>query len=638
MKLFQCFTHRYLGWKINVHDSCEQGAASELKPSIVEAPKDIYDSELEGSASVRQETMVMPNQLLIEDHKADNQSQPTVSENTLDQPTPPTTTSQQKSDQIPNTSLLYQSPPPLLPQNHFINPYSQTHRFAKPTHHMLGHFINYDKEASSFRTGLPHELHKNTFVHKRMTTTERPFLKLSPQVRGNSMNISYFAMPLNIAKYLPKPVKTVPSKEVQQIFYLPSKQPQHFSQYSQVPMVHKKPFYRQVLPQKQPAPLLYNIMPENSPQIFFNTVPMTVSIPIKTQLVSDTSTQASSLNVEISPEQASTEREPEIQTASSLLSIHPSSDENYNNYQTPNNHGFKPESIVIEGGFKPIIHREFADRLDDVEVDSEGEIGVVTIKNEKKYAKDDLESIYIPTSSSKQSKLKYKKVTKRPLKKEILKIVVRTRSLIDSDIEPEMAAADRVESYYLPPPGQADKPKMTGGKLPSEIDFESPILPQSDDDSSSSKLVASPPDIVVTFDGKRVSGASLTAKPFEKAIVLERGSKTIEYLKALPQSVPFRGDLPPLSPNVLFNINHSNPNSHSAVLNRDLDTPLPPPPSGTTKLKRVRRAAHHTPEHTAQQMREMSQGQFNGTATSGCERLVRFSFVGLILSAAFVLI
>ncbi|XP_068896678.1 protein Skeletor, isoforms B/C isoform X2 [Tenebrio molitor] len=48
---YQCFTHRYLGWKINVHDSCdEQKAASEPEVSVVPAP------DLEESPSIRIET------------------------------------------------------------------------------------------------------------------------------------------------------------------------------------------------------------------------------------------------------------------------------------------------------------------------------------------------------------------------------------------------------------------------------------------------------------------------------------------------------------------------------------------------------------------------------------------------------
>ncbi|KAE8752192.1 Skeletor [Frankliniella occidentalis] len=74
---YQCFTHRYLGWKINVLDSCDrgsQGAASEPVPSQVAAPvhqddKDDdkqqadadQDGDLDGKASIQVETRVPSN-------------------------------------------------------------------------------------------------------------------------------------------------------------------------------------------------------------------------------------------------------------------------------------------------------------------------------------------------------------------------------------------------------------------------------------------------------------------------------------------------------------------------------------------------------------------------------------------------
>ncbi|XP_045474822.1 protein Skeletor, isoforms B/C isoform X2 [Harmonia axyridis] len=58
---YQCFTHRYLGWKINVLDSCdEQPAASETR--IVSVPFPIDQDE-----DVKAETMVTPNSFSNED-------------------------------------------------------------------------------------------------------------------------------------------------------------------------------------------------------------------------------------------------------------------------------------------------------------------------------------------------------------------------------------------------------------------------------------------------------------------------------------------------------------------------------------------------------------------------------------------
>ncbi|XP_030753218.1 protein Skeletor, isoforms B/C isoform X2 [Sitophilus oryzae] len=54
---YQCFTHRHLGWKINVLDTCDEiASASEIKPvAVVPPPSFTSDIELEASPSVVQE-------------------------------------------------------------------------------------------------------------------------------------------------------------------------------------------------------------------------------------------------------------------------------------------------------------------------------------------------------------------------------------------------------------------------------------------------------------------------------------------------------------------------------------------------------------------------------------------------------
>lgn len=86
--LLQCFTHRYLGWKINVLDSCDsagsQGAASEPVPSQVAAPDQVQgeqgdtkhvedpavaeDGDLEGKPSIQVETRVKAASNLFPQH------------------------------------------------------------------------------------------------------------------------------------------------------------------------------------------------------------------------------------------------------------------------------------------------------------------------------------------------------------------------------------------------------------------------------------------------------------------------------------------------------------------------------------------------------------------------------------------
>lgn len=218
------------------------------------------------------------------------------------------------------------------------------------------------------------------------------------------------------------------------------------------------------------------------------------------------------------------------------------------------------------------------------DIDPEGQIGVIEIKGEEKIEKKETLSHTNPPRRKKYIKVFKKTKTQNADK------IIHTRSLLQSDFEPETAAADRVESYYLPPAGQSHKPKTSSPKQPSNIDFETVTASRSSAASSSPKLSggSSPPDVLVTYDGKRVSGASLTTRPFQKSTLLsQRGSKAAELIKARPQFVPFKGELPPLNPDVLFDTKHVQRDSNVGVLSRDLDTPLPPP-SGSTKLTRIR--------------------------------------------------
>lgn len=60
---YQCFTHRYLGWKINVLDSCDlQGQASE---------RDEVYADAEAEASINHESKLLPSENFLQHHEKD---------------------------------------------------------------------------------------------------------------------------------------------------------------------------------------------------------------------------------------------------------------------------------------------------------------------------------------------------------------------------------------------------------------------------------------------------------------------------------------------------------------------------------------------------------------------------------------
>lgn len=308
------------------------------------------------------------------------------------------------------------------------------------------------------------------------------------------------------------------------------------------------------------------------------------------------------------------------------------------------NTGFKPDSVIIEGGFKPIVREQ------DLVQSTEG-ISSLTVnrRSDTVNEKDDIvaeednigeifvgkrtepfEPMFIPSPPDRQSKNKNKSK---------IKINVRPDAIILGDKAIEMGddkiamAAEHIESYYLPPV-QYNHAKLVG----IQGDIELPV------------------GTVITYDGKAVSDSALSSsiqvnmskKPDNKYIP-PGISKTEQLIRGTPQFAPFKGDIPPPIPENL------NPEEFSQLSSKGSVTKLPPlsddntgkPSQISTHLKLVRqyeetdetsipdhvaeasrkeevneatvendnkrskREAHHTPEHTEQQQK---QGLLNGTS------------------------
>lgn len=350
---------------------------------------------------------------------------------------------------------------------------------------------------------------------------------------------------------------------------------------------------------KSQVPLLNEYMLINQfPQQF---IKLTTENPLSEEVPKLTPTTPTITHIEISPQQASTEKEPELENSkpyAPLLSIKPSPTA----YKLPpaRNTGFRPESVVIEGGFKPIFSKEIQDRKDDEtedgpEIENESVIGVLNVSTEKNIDKsptvvESFEPMFVPSPLDKFSQQKPTKMRKRAnmKKNQVVFIIKQGRSIDSEEIlnDDEIAeAAERVDSYYLPPPDKELKHSHISLK-PSDIDIS--------------------PGTVVTYDGKKVSTSSLTMKYPDRATASEsRVSKAAELIKSSPQFVPFKGDLPPLDPRF---VNTDVPQLKSrGALNRDLDAPSAPTRLSLVRQieenfeRRKKREAHHTPEHTAEQ-------------------------------------
>nr|XP_022902500.1 protein Skeletor, isoforms B/C [Onthophagus taurus] len=481
---YQCFTHRYLGWKINVLDSCDvEGASSDLNP-VYALPQEkmLKESEdLESSPSLVVEMRIKPNAI--------NHDVKVVEERFGD----------------------------------LANPYDQIYLTPK------------GNKSQNITEIIP--ISNETTIDIEAFNLQQPKVpELYP------MNDMSFIKP----PPLPSPI--LKRRPIRPLMRSSIKNPINLMN----PVINNRAIIKKSY---RPPPKQVN-----KPQIFRQQ------------------NKIKDIHVEISPQQPSTDRAP---NAVNIQDLKPAV-----------NTGFHPESIVIEGGFRPIIRKELGEKATTqhgLELEYESSIGVIPIHLNKTNPKNSLEPMFIPSplQTFKKNQLKMFK-RKAQLKK-------RGPKSNDEDGNDDYIAeaAERVESFYLPPSDQ--KPAN----------------------------VEQPPETVIAFDGKRISGSSLTVK-------LDTSPYGAEARASKAQYKPFSGELPPLNPKFYdLNAAQLQPKAH---LNRELDTPdLPASP---TKLRPIRemkemnrskRSPHHTPEHTAEQEKMMKDNETTTMEMSNSQSILKLS-------------
>nr|XP_012143915.1 PREDICTED: protein Skeletor, isoforms B/C [Megachile rotundata] len=148
---YQCFTHRYLGWKINVHDSCEAAAAASEQHEVYAAPENQrprINADLEHSPSIRVPSKVTPTAEFLQQHL----HQP------YDNPRPLSPGTKYAYPVASNAQIQYPSRPLY---HHYATNYH--HLYHLPPHH---HYNRYQPEQ---RTQL--------MMIKRPMMSRRPMLQ-----------------------------------------------------------------------------------------------------------------------------------------------------------------------------------------------------------------------------------------------------------------------------------------------------------------------------------------------------------------------------------------------------------------------------------------------------------------------------
>ncbi|XP_015517045.2 protein Skeletor, isoforms B/C isoform X1 [Neodiprion lecontei] len=222
--------------------------------------------------------------------------------------------------------------------------------------------------------------------------------------------------------------------------------------------------------------------------------------------------------------------------------------------QRAKNTGFKPESVVVEGGFKPILRvTEVTDYAEDrrLNVDESDD----AILDSREYAPlDSFEPMFVPSPPDGNQSKKLKKKAQRNKRREA-----------EEDTQP---AADSPEAYYLPP----SAPRQSSRRPESQAPVDGALI---------------------TADGTQVLDANL-ARSIPK--VNERPGRvrlSSDVLSKTPQYGSFRGELPPPIPG------NFRPDAIPQLQNTDR-AGRKNPGNGNTRLtlvQRSKRAPHHVPGH-----------------------------------------
>lgn len=537
---YQCFTHRYLGWKINVHDVCDQGGqGSQIDAVYVQpdAPESLLPQE-----SIRHETKVTPNDLhLLQNEFTASKPEPNAQHrNSFEDKMSPEVTkmiadgilaAEALEQSMRNKSqTVYDDAIPLLNENGepirtspmeplpiFLTPPKSSAPPNRPYRFENSHIPLKEKIPSSSPPVIP--LKQQNLRYKN----PHP-----PNVRINyEENLPPYG-PERIPPYGPERVPSYGPERVPS--YGPERMPPYGPERVNVEPLRKvvndyrrKPSFgpERIPPPPPPPSVRRDIVPFSGPS---NAMPVSLHKQIL---------RPGSYKKPLNGVPFKSNKKP----------FHPSPQHGI---------GFKPDSVIVESGFTPIMRR----RNDEIaQSDSDHDEGVISVRDadgeydeydDQKQRRSDRvdETDSDHTTDTTASELLIKTfepmfIPSPPDSTNATRIAgSQQKQPVDDlqymeveDGEDKMAMADGTNAFYLPP----ENSQRVHGK--------------------STKLY--PAGTVVSFDGKEVHDTILvksgqtphTPRRIDGNIMASISST--EQLMHLPQYVPFKGEIPPLTPELM---------------------------------------------------------------------------------------
>lgn len=477
----QCYTHRHLGWKINVHDECDapQAAASQVREVYAEFPG--HREDLEEGESVRVTSKVTPGPEYFQDHRIKNIRNPSFMANTnMNHHKTGDRIRVNQAGHVIRLSNINNQPPS-------FDAYDQRFKSLEDGQYTRGSLIiGPTSKSQSYNGGrtklgqMDQRQQQNTAnsQQKLITDTRRPVGKFTYDTHGAKT----FTRNQEARRRRPNRPSISNSQRTVQNQYLTDRK---IHNHRTIPSSHNRPISQ-----------------------------------ISSKLTKTDFNQ---------------------NTIESKMSV---------GSPQAKNTGFKPESVVVEGGFKPIIRITDVDLAEDRRFDLTEDEGLPDSGEYRPF--DSFEPMFVPSppDRNQSKKLKKKVIQSRRIKPR----------LEEADEDVMEAAADGIDAYYLP--------------------ASSSILSQ-----RPKALKPTDAGALVTADGTQVLDANL-ARSIPKVSEPVRSRVSSDALSRMPQFGRFRGELPPPIPG---NVRTDGVPQLSGQR-----------PSGNTRLalvERSKRSPHHVPGH-----------------------------------------
>lgn len=561
----QCFIHRYLGWKINVLDRCDlapQGSAH-VETRVKYEPE---VDELESHSSIKVPTRVKPEgpnflPLVSNGGLKNSDLMAEYKKNFAQIPA-------NFKDQHIQKHTLEESTYAVAPNHRYpastMNEYEkEKHSTKEDNREMIPVSEDTSQDISTERTKpmLPDvKPHQNqTFMEQRPTQEVWNNHGRNPIRQGGPTMIRRPAVPtMTIIRPHRRPVAHHRVVMVQKpLMHRPLSLMSAPSSYR--PVFVKKPIYR-VPPMVMNRPVMM-MPPAHQSELMM--APPKPNGPAPPQVTKTVSVSYSSSKGKVKPQVPVQIKSEASETKKYILPHHKpyKQDPVISTFKSPVssvNGGFNPGTLVIEGGFKPIIQntQEAQDRISEVEEidDTEGTIDLSQLSdfptdvNTETKATEYFEPMFIPSPPDSMQKhhkkptgleydvLQKKKayVSRKPVRQNMIVIRRRPaspsfRSTQDELVDETPMAAERMDTYYLPP----------SGPVYGLTQNEQVAAPTSFGRGVSTLL---------TYDGKQVSLNNVVPPPSDPAMYNKRRSSTAELIRSTPQFAPFRGDIPPPIP------------------------------------------------------------------------------------------